>query len=65
MLIEVSRGHAVHAAEFFVVFFITRYLAAMSVVWRPRDLAIALNQLVAMFALVRVNPVNAFAHVPI
>lgn len=66
-LVEVSRGHAVHAAEFFAVFFVTRYLAAMSVVWRPRDLAIALalNHLVALVALVRVNPISAFVHIPI
>ena len=39
---EIAVSHAAHAAQQFVVFFITRYLAAMSVVWRPRTLAFAL-----------------------
>lgn len=52
-LTEVGVGHAAHAAQQFVVFFITRYLAAMSVVWRPRTLAFALliNHLFAMWPL--------------
>jgi signal transduction histidine kinase len=39
---EVSVKHADHAAAALVVYYVTRYLAAMTVVWRPRDLAIAL-----------------------
>jgi len=50
---EIGLGHAAHAAQQFVLYFITRYLAAMSVVWRPRDLAIALvlNHAVAMWPM--------------
>jgi signal transduction histidine kinase len=50
---ELDLGHAAHAAQQFVVFFVTRYLAAMSVVWRPRTLAFALavNHAVAMWPL--------------
>ena len=39
---EVRLGHAFHASQQFVLFFIPRYLAPMSIVWRPRSLAIAL-----------------------
>jgi signal transduction histidine kinase len=39
---EVSVKHADHAATALVVYYVTRYLAAMTVVWRPRDLALAL-----------------------
>ncbi len=56
-LLEVSIGHASHAAQHFVVFFLTRYLAAVSIVWRPRDLAIALalNHVVALWPLVPIE----------
>ena len=52
-LTEVGVGHSAHAAQQFVVFFTTRYLAAMSVVWRPRTLAFALlvNHLLAMWPM--------------
>jgi signal transduction histidine kinase len=45
---EVRVRHADHAAEALVVYYVTRYLAAMTVVWRPRDLglALALNHIV-------------------
>lgn len=47
-LSEVRSGHADHAATALVVYYVTRYLAAVTVVWRPRDLgvALALNHLV-------------------
>lgn len=45
---EVSVKHADHAAAALVVYYVTRYLAAVTVVWRPRDLgvALALNHIV-------------------
>lgn len=41
-LSEVRVRHADHAAAALVVYYLTRYLAAMTVVWRPRDLGLAL-----------------------
>jgi signal transduction histidine kinase len=51
---EIEIGHASHAAQNLVIYFITRYLAAVSVVWRPRDLAIvlALNHAISLWPLV-------------
>lgn len=42
-LAESRLRHADHAAEALLVYYVTRYLAAMGVVWRPRDLGIALT----------------------
>jgi len=42
-LAESRLRHADHAAEALLVYYVTRYLAAMGVVWRPRDLGIALS----------------------
>lgn len=39
---ETRLRHADHAGEAILVYYVTRYLAAMGVVWRPRDLGIAL-----------------------
>jgi signal transduction histidine kinase len=41
-LFEIQVGHADHAATALVVYYVSRYVAAMTVVWRPRDLAVAL-----------------------
>lgn len=41
-LSEVRLRHADHAAAALVVYYLTRYLAAMTVVWRPRELGLAL-----------------------
>lgn len=41
-LIESRLRHADHAGEALLVYYVTRYLAAMGVVWRPRDLGLAL-----------------------
>lgn len=41
-LAESRLRHADHAGEALLVYYVTRYLAAMGVVWRPRDLGIAL-----------------------
>jgi signal transduction histidine kinase len=51
---EIGLGHSAHAAQNFVVYFITRYLASVSIVWRPRTLAIALvlNHLISLWPLV-------------
>jgi signal transduction histidine kinase len=51
---EIDIGHPTHAAQNLVIYFITRYLAAVSVVWRPRDLAIVLflNHAVSLWPLV-------------
>jgi signal transduction histidine kinase len=51
---EVGINHSAHAAQNFVVYFITRYLASVAIVWRPRTLAIVLliNHLVSMWPLV-------------
>lgn len=42
-LMEVRIRHSDHAAAALVVYYLTRYLAAMTVVWRPRDLGLALG----------------------
>jgi signal transduction histidine kinase len=39
---EVRVRHADHAGEALLIYYITRYLAGLGVVWRPRDLGIAL-----------------------
>lgn len=60
---EVALNHSAHAAQNFVVYFITRYLASVSIVWRPRTLAIVLgiNHFISMWPLVAVEGVfNAY-----
>lgn len=42
-LTEVRLRHSDHAAAALVVYYLARYLAAMTVVWRPRDLGLALG----------------------
>jgi len=42
-LIESDIRHSDHAASALVVYYLTRYLAALGVVWRPRNLAVALT----------------------
>lgn len=42
-LTEVRIRHADHAAAALVIYYLARYLAAMTVVWRPRDLGLALS----------------------
>jgi signal transduction histidine kinase len=39
---EVRLRHADHAGEALLIYYITRYLAGLGVVWRPRDLGLAL-----------------------
>ncbi|HWI19457.1 MAG TPA: HAMP domain-containing sensor histidine kinase [Vicinamibacterales bacterium] len=60
---EIEIKHSAHAAQNLVIYFITRYLAAVSVVWRPRDLAIVLvlNHAVSLWPLVATQGlVNAY-----
>jgi signal transduction histidine kinase len=60
---EIDINHGAHAAQSFVVYFITRYLASVSVVWRPRTLAIALalNHFVSLWPLVATQGfINAY-----
>lgn len=42
-LTEVQVRHADHAAASLVIYYLSRYLAAITVVWRPRDLGVALG----------------------
>lgn len=51
---ETAINHSAHAAQNFVIYFITRYLASVSLVWTPRNLAIALalNHVIALWPLV-------------
>ena len=57
---ELLLRHADHASQQYVVYYVTRYLAAVSVVWRPRDLFIALlaNHLVSLWPLIPVAGVS-------
>lgn len=51
---EIEIKHASHAAQNLVIYFTTRYLASVSIVWRPRDLAIVLilNHFASLYPLV-------------
>ena len=64
---EIVLGHPALAADQFAVFIITRYFAAIVVIWKPRDLAIALASchLFVMFGLAPVNPSSAYLFTPI
>ncbi|MGE0039949.1 MAG: sensor histidine kinase [Vicinamibacterales bacterium] len=66
-LVEAELGHAAHAASHLALFFVTRYLASISILWRPRDLAIALaaNHLLVVPLLREVSPLDAWVYGPV
>ncbi|MGE3276598.1 MAG: sensor histidine kinase [Vicinamibacterales bacterium] len=66
-LAEVELGHATHAASHLALFFVTRYVASISVLWRPRDLALALvlGHLLVLPVLRVASPPDAYLYVPI